>query len=256
MLSAIPDPLRILIALGLTGLLIMLRLEAQRFGTAEYDEPTDGRPPSLVRRLAWYIVGAVLVVAVFMFHPAPTSDLYLGSGVRGTTILFGLLYGLAGALQAVGYSWYRYGRVQLPEVRAYPGALVNDLVTAFLDEAIFRGALLGFLILAGIGTLPALVIQALVYVLATRAGAPGRDPYMFALAMAAGLVSGWVTIMTGGFVAAFFGHAVMRIAAFLVTGHAGHPAPKGAEVEEIERRRRPPDGWRVIPTRSQVTRDR
>lgn len=256
MLSSIPDPLRILIVLGLTGLLVMLRLEAQRFGAAEYDEPTDGRPPSLTRRLAWYLLGFALVVGVLMVHPTPSTSLYLGSGARGTTLLFGLMYGMAGALTAVAYSWHRYRRVRLPDVGAYPGALVNDLATAFLDEAIFRGALLGFLVLAGIGILPSLAIQALVYVLATRAGAPGRDPYMFALAMGVGVVSGWVTIMTGGFVAAFFGHAVVRIAVFLVTGHAGHPAPRGREVEEIERRRRPPDGWRVVPPRSQISRDR
>jgi hypothetical protein len=255
-LSSIPDPLRILIALGLTGLLIMLRLEAQRFGAAEYDEPVDGQPPSITRRLAWYLVGFSLVAGIVMVHPANSTQLYLGAGARGTTLVFGLLYGMAGAATAVAYSWYRYGKVRLPDVAAYPGALVNDLVTAFLDEAIFRGALLGFLVFAGIGALPALAIQALVYVLATRAGAPGRDPYMFALAIGVGFVGGWVTIMTGGFVAAFFGHAVLRIAVFLVTGHAGHPAPRGREVEEIERRRRPPDGWRVIPTRSQTTRDR
>src|SRR3989304_1777403 len=113
MLGAIPDPLRILIALGLTGLLVMLRLEAQRFGAAEYDEPTDGRPPSLVRRLTWYGLGAALVIGILMFHPAPSTDLFLGSGARGTTILFGLMYGMAGAVQAVAYSWYRYGKVRL-----------------------------------------------------------------------------------------------------------------------------------------------
>ena len=158
----------------------MLRLEAERFGAAEYDEPRDGRPPSMVRRLTWYVLGAVLVIAVLAFHPAPASQLFLGSGARGTTILFGLLYGLAGAGQAVVYSWYRYGKLRLPEVGSYPGALVNDLVTAFLDEAIFRGALLGLMLLAGINSLAALTIQALVYVLATRAAAPGRDRYMLA----------------------------------------------------------------------------
>jgi len=256
MLASIPDPLRILIAFGLTLLLVMLRLEAERFGAAEYDEPRDGRPPSVMRRLTWYALGGALVIAVLAFHPAPASELFLGSSARGTTILFGLLYAMAGAGQAVAYSWYRYGRVRLPEVGSYPGALVNHIVTAFLDEAIFRGALLGFLILAGISALPALVLQALVYVLATRAAAPGRDRYMLGVAVIAALLGGWTAIATGGFAAAFFGHAVMRISVFLVTGHAGHPEPKGAEAEDLERRRRPPDGWRVIPTRGQATRDR
>ena len=38
------DQLRVLITLGFSLLLIMLRLEAEKFGVAEYDEPTsDGR---------------------------------------------------------------------------------------------------------------------------------------------------------------------------------------------------------------------
>ena len=251
MLAAVPDPLRVLIALGLTLLLVLLRLEAERFGAAEYAEPDDAGQPPLLRRLTWYIVGVVLVVGVLLFHPAPGTELYLGAGARGSTILMGMLYGLAAAVQAVAYSRYRYGRVRLPDVAAYPGAILNQIATAFLDEAAFRGALLGFIVYAGVNPVLAVVIQALIYTLATRLGARGRDPYMFALALGAGFLGGWVTIATGGFAAAFFGHAVMRISVFLVTGHAGHPAPRGREAEEIERRRRPPDGWRVIPTRDQ-----
>ena len=256
MLGSIPDPLRVLIALGLTLLMVLLRLDAQRFGAAEYVEPTDGRSPSVLRRLAWYGLGAALIIAVIVFHPAPSRQLYLGTGDRGATILLGLLYGLVGAAQAVGYSWYRYGKVRLPDAGAYPGALVNNVATAFLDEVIFRGALLGFLVIAGVNTMAAVIIQALVYVLSTRAGAPGRDPYMFALALVAGFLGGWVAVASGGFAAAFFGHAVMRTSVFLVTGHAGSPLPKGREAEEIERRRRPPEGWRTIPTRSPGPRDR
>jgi hypothetical protein len=32
--------------------------------------------------------------------------------------------------------------------------------------------------------------------------------------------------------------------------------PRGREVEEIEKRRRPPDGWRVIGSRESISRDR
>lgn len=256
MIGAVPEPLRALIALGLTLLLVLLRLDAQRFGAAEYDEPVDGRPPSRIRRLAWYGVGGALVVAILLFHPSPSQSLYLGSGDRGATLLLGLLYALIGGGQAAAYSWYRYGKLRLPEARSYPGALVNDLVTAFLDEAIFRGALLGFMVFAGVNTMAAVAIQAIVYVLATRAGAPGRDRYMFGLALAAGFLGGWVTVASGSFLAAFFGHAVMRTSVFLVTGHAGSTVPRGGESDEIERRRRPPDGWNVIPTRSQAARDR
>ena len=48
--------------------------------------------------------------------------------------------------------------------------------------------------------------------------------------------------MTGGIGAAFLGHAITRIAIFLTTGHAGIPKARGTEDEEVERRRRTPDG--------------
>jgi hypothetical protein len=255
-IGSIPEPLRALMALGFVLLLVLLRLDAQRFGAAEYDEPVDGQAPSRTRRLAWYILGGVLVLGVMTFHPSPSRTLYLGSGDRGATILLGLVYALIGAGLAAGYSWYRYGRIRLPDAGAYPGALVNDLVTAVLDEAVFRGALLGFLVFAGVSTMAAVVIQALVYVLSTRAAAPGRDRYMLVLTLVAGFLGGWVTVASGSFLAAFLGHAVMRTSVFLLTGHAGSTVPKGAESEEIDRRRRPPDGWNVIGTRSQTTRDR
>ena len=44
----------------------MLRLEAERFHAAEYDEPVRGRRPSLLRRLAWYVLGVAGVA-----RPAP-----------------------------------------------------------------------------------------------------------------------------------------------------------------------------------------
>jgi membrane protease YdiL (CAAX protease family) len=114
---------------------------------------------------------------------------------------------------------------------------------------VFRGALLGALVAFGLEPNLALVIQAIVYALATRTGAPGRDLYRFGLAMSIGLVGGWATIATGGIAAAFFGHAVTRVAVFLTTGHSGQWAPKGREAEDVERRRRVPEGWRVVGSR-------
>jgi hypothetical protein len=58
-----------LIAAGLTLLLVMLRLEAERFNAAEYDEITEGRAPSFRRRIAWYVLGFGLVAAIFYVHP-------------------------------------------------------------------------------------------------------------------------------------------------------------------------------------------
>jgi len=57
-------------------------------------------------------------------------------------------------------------------------------------------------------------------------------------------------------VAVFLGHAITRFALFLCTGHTGQTKPRGREVEEIEKRRRPPEGWRVIGPRESPSRDR
>ena len=239
------DTLRTLVAFGLTLLLVMLRLEAGRFGAAEYDEPVHGHAPSLVRRLAWYAIGVGGVIAVILIHPAPEHDLYLSGGGAGG-VLLGLLLAAAGAGFAVGIAWWRYHQVRLPDVRMYPGALVNEIATAFVDEAVFRGALLGFLVIGGVPSTLALLGQAIIYTLATRLGAPGRDRSMFLLALVIGLVGGWATMLTGGIAASILGHGTTRVAVFLTTGHAGQPAPRGTELEEVQRRRRAPDGWRVV----------
>lgn len=243
--------LRVLITLGLTLLLVMLRLDAERFGAAEYDEEHDGHAPSLRRRLAWYVLGIGLVVAALLVHPAPDGELFLGPGDRLGAIVGGLAFGLIGTGQAVAFAWLRYRHFRLPSVSSYPGALLNAVATAFIDEAAFRGMLLGFILLAGPGIDggTANLIQALVYALATRLGAPGRDRYMLVLALLIGLGAGWLTLATGGIGAAFLGHAVTRFAVFLCTGHAGQVAPRGREDEDIEKRRRPPEGWRVVGSR-------
>jgi membrane protease YdiL (CAAX protease family) len=241
------DGLRSLVAFGLTLLLVLLRVEAVRFGAAEYDEPVGGRPPSLWRRLGWYVIGIGGVLAIVVIHPAPGAALFLTGGDGG--ILLGFLLAAIGAGIAVGIAWWRYRHVRLPDVATYPGALTNEIATAFVDEAVFRGALLGFLVLWGLEPTLALVAQTAAYALATRLGAPGRNGAMFLLALVIGLVAGWATLLTGGIAAAFLGHAVTRVAVFLTTGHAGQPAPRGTEVEEVERRRRAPEGWRVVAGR-------
>jgi membrane protease YdiL (CAAX protease family) len=129
-------------------------------------------------------------------------------------------------------------------------------VTAIVDEVAFRGAVLGILLVTGLDPTAANVIQALLYALATRLGAPGRNRWLLVMALLIGLVGGWVTAVTGGIAAAFLGHAVTRFAVFLSTGHAGQFLPRGREVEEIEAKRRPPQGWRVIGPREPASRDR
>lgn len=246
----VPDPLRVLVSIGFTLLLVILRIDAQRFGAAEYDEPDrDGRMPSLRRRFAWYAVGVAGVLVVSFVHPNPAGDLFLGPGDRIGAVTLGLGYGLLGTGAALGYAYYRYRHVRFPDVFAYPGALINSVATAFVDEAVFRGLVFGFLICFGVDANLGNLVQAIVYALATRLGAPGRPAWMLPYALGIGLAGGWLTGVTGGIAAAFLGHAVTRIAFFLTTGHAGQPLPRGREDEEIERTRRTPDGWRLIGPR-------
>jgi ABC-type Fe3+ transport system permease subunit len=248
---------RSLIAIGLTFLLIMLRLDAEKFGTAEYYESTsDGERPRVRRRLAWYGLGFAIAVAILFIHPAPQIDLFLGSGNRLGAVLGGIAYGVLGIVVAVSFATYRYHRIRFPDTASYPGALLNSVATAFIDEAAFRGALFGLLLLAGANPTLANIAQALIYTLTTRLAAPGRDRYLLGLTLGIGLIGGWLTVVTGGIAAAFVGHAITRFAVFLCTGHTGQTKPRGREVEEIEKRRRPPEGWRIIGSREPGSRER
>jgi hypothetical protein len=235
----------------------MLRLDAERFGTAEYYESTrDGERPRARRRLAWYALGGSIVVAMLWIHPSPQSDLFLGSGDRFGAVLGGLVFAGIGVAQAVAFATFRYHRIRFPDTASYPGALLNSTATAFLDEVTFRGAIFGTLLLLGLDATLANLIQTILYALATRLGAPGRDRYLLATTLGIGFLGGWLTAVTGGIAAAFLGHAVARFAIFLCTGHTGQTLPRGREIEEIEKRRRPPDGWRVIGTRESASRER
>jgi hypothetical protein len=246
-----------MIAAGLALLLVMLRLDAERFSAAEYDEEHDGRPPSLRRRIAWYGLGFALIAGILFIHPASREEFMLGAGDdRVKTLFYAFLYGAVGVGVAIAVALYRYRRVRLPEISSYPGALINAVSTALIDEVTFRGALFGLLLATGLNPSVANIIQALLYALATRLGAPGRNRYMLVMALAVGLAGGWVTGVTGGIAAAFLGHSITRFAVFLTTGHAGQFLPRGREQEEIDKKRRPPDGWRVIGPREPAQRDR
>lgn len=256
-MDEIVDISRGLIVVGLTLLLVLLRLDAERFGTAEYYESTrDGERPRIRRRLAWYGLGSALVVAIAYIHPAPQGQLYLGSGDRLGAVTGGLIFAGIGIAQALAFATLRYQRIRFPEARSYPGALLNSTATAFIDEATFRGAIFGMLLGLGLEANLANTIQTLLYVLTTRLGAPGRDRYLLVLTLAIGFIGGWLTAVTGGIAAAFLGHAATRFAVFLATGHTGQTLPKGREIEEIDRRRRPPDGWRVIGSRESAQHER
>ena len=116
------EPIRMLAALGFTGLLVMLRLEADRFGAAEYAEiDRYGRGAPLRRRLAWYVLGLILVVATWLDHPGSPDQLYLALGDRGRGAGLGLIYGAIGIAQAVAFAWLRYRHLRLPGGHLLPG---------------------------------------------------------------------------------------------------------------------------------------
>ena len=236
------ETIRILVASGFFMLLLFLRLEASRFGAAEYDEP-DGRRAGVLTQLSWYVIGLGLLGAIYQIHPAPHDVLFLLIGHRTDVILYGIVLAAAGLAQAGAFAWYRYGYFRLPLARAYPNAAVNSIATAVIDEAAFRGVLLGSLVTIGLPHNGAILIATLVYVLATRVAAPGRHPYMLLLAFGMGLAGGWATLATGGLGAAIIGHAVTSFAVFVCTGHAGQVPRVGQEPEEIELRKQLPEGW-------------
>jgi hypothetical protein len=246
-IDAVPEILRILIAVGLALLLVILRLDAERFSAAEYNDIDRwGRKPSVVRRFAWYILGVLGIMAVLQIHPRADTELYLGLGDRLGAVILGLAYGTLGAAIAASIALIRYRRIRLPPAGQYPMAIINSVATAFVDEAVFRGLLFGLLITAGVEANLANLAQAIIYALATRLGAPGRPWYMLLAVLGIGLAGGWLVGVTGGIGAAFLGHAIIRVAIFLTTGHAGIPKPRGTEEEEVERRHATPKGWQVL----------
>ncbi len=241
------ETLRTLVAMALGLLLVLHRLEAERFGAAEYDEPArDGRRTSFLPRLAWYAIGLGLVVGIIAIHPALVDELGLALGDRGQALLFGFAFGAFGTAQAIAVASLRYGRLRFPPSWAYPGAILNALGTALVDEVAFRGVILGLLLLVGVNAGTAIITQALLYALATRLGAPGRDRYWLALALLMAIGLGWLTVATGSIGAAFIGHAITRIAMFVCTGHGGQLAPRGREVEDSWEFKRPPPGWHPV----------
>lgn len=237
------DTVRIVVAGGFFMLLVLLRYEAEQFGAAEYDEPKRRTRTGWWTRLSWYALGLALVAAIYFVHPYPHDDLYLVGGHRQDVLVYGILLAVLGAAQAGAFAWYRYGDLRLPPATAYPGAGLNAVATSVIDEAAFRGVLLGSLVTLGVPGGTALLLQAIAYVLVTRLGARGRHPYMLLLSFGIGLAAGWATLNTGGIGAAILGHAVTSFALFVCTGHAGQVTRLGSDPEELEGRLRAPEGW-------------
>jgi membrane protease YdiL (CAAX protease family) len=211
----VEETIRVLISVGFGFLLILLRLDARRFGVAEYLDEAVGSPLAITRRrLSWYLLGLAFAAAIVLIHPDANGQLGLRSGDMATALLAGLGYGALGVAQAGGVGLWRSGSLDLPDARTLPWGVGDAILTALFDEVAFRGVLLGFLLVAGLDPLPAILVAALVYALATRTGAPGGDPYLLVLALAIGLLGGWLTVITGGIGAALIGHAITRIGVF------------------------------------------
>ena len=223
-----------LMTLAALGLLIVLRFDARRFGAADFDDEaqiTDWRV--WARRLTWYGLGILLVFVCYFVFVQPETLLHLKLGEpRPTAILAGLGTGLLGGAAAAAYAWWRFGQFNLPDLRAYPVGLLSSVATAFIDEAAFRGVLLGLLLFSNWPPIYAVAFQAVVYALATRLGGAGRPRGLLGLWLVMGLVNGGLTFITGGIGAALLAHALTRFAVFVATGHAGQVTPSAASQEE------------------------
>jgi hypothetical protein len=188
-----------------------------------------------------------LVFLVYVLFPNPVSLLHLDLGTdRARALLLGVLYGIAGTAVAFLIAWLRYGRLRLPAGRLYPGALINSVLTAFIDEALFRGIVMGGILIWGAPPAVAIAGETILYALVTRSGAPGRSRMLLLVTLAIGVVSGILVLSTLGIGAAVLGHAITRFALFLATGHAGQVRPVGWEPEELAVWTVPPQGWGYV----------
>jgi len=255
----VKDSIEYLLVIGLMGMLYLLRLDAQRFGVAEYDDSDrNGGWRSALRRICWYGLGIALLLLVYGLYPHPISVLHLDMGPdREQALIYGLAAGIGGILLAFLFAWFRYGGFRLPAPGAYPGAILNSVGTAIVDEALFRGVLLGVLLHQGLSVPVAIAIQAVAYGLATRLWVKGRSKGMLFIDLVIAVVGGWLVVSTattvaGEIIAAGIGaavifHAITRFSVFLATGHAGQARPVGWEPDEVAGRALPPKGWDIAP---------
>jgi hypothetical protein len=250
----VEEALRALIFYGFVGLLVLLRFDAQRFGAAEYDDEDATGWRDWLLRLSWYVFAFGLLAVIYWMHYQPLTVLRLQAGDDlGRSLLVGFALAALGSLLAVSYAWLRYRDVKLPPGRRYPAGLLTSVGTAFVDEAVFRGVVLGLLLVANWPVDLAVGFQAVLYVIATRIAGRGRSLGMVLIFLLLGLVGGWVTIATGGIGAALLGHALTRFALFVATGHAGQLRDVTSETEAaVEASDLTPEGWEVVPDRDQT----
>jgi CAAX prenyl protease-like protein len=250
----VTDTLQALIFYGFVALLILLRFDAKRFGAADYDDEDANDWRSWLRRLSWYGFALALIAVIYVMAPWPLSVLRLQAGPSLIeTIVVGLALGSIGAFMAVFYAWVRYRDFRLPAGSRYPAGLVTVIGTAFVDEAAFRGILLGLLLWWGWPNALAIGLQAVLYVIAMGIARRQRPIGITAIFVVMALLAGGVTIATGGIGAAFLGAALTRLALFLVTGHAGQMRDVDTvEDEALDAADLTPEGWEIVPDHDQT----
>jgi len=225
------DELRTVLAIGLAGLVLMLRLDAARFGAAEYDPgPEDDTASSIAIRLAWPAVAIALVAAIAVILPGGPAFLNLDPATFGSTTTAGLtvVFGTLGVAIVVFGAWYPLRRWPPPLVNPwqFPREALDALGTAIVDELAFRGVLLGLLLAAGVPVLFAFLIQLFSYGIATRLGATTRTLPLLCAVMILGAVTGWLAILTGGVAAPILVHTVVRFTALVVRGSPAQLVPR------------------------------
>ncbi len=226
----LPDFVQYLLFIGMAALMFILRLDTKRFSAAEWDTQ-DGDWRVWLARLSWYGAGVALALIVFALHPSPVSDLNLVlSPDRTETVVYGLLFGAAGIVAAFVLAVLRNGHIRFPAPTRYPGGVLTAVGTAFYDEWLFRGVILGLLVQLGLPDWLAITSAAFIYAFTVRAGTGSRGIFTLGLWLAIGLIAGALTVTTLGIAAAFLGHAITRFALFMTMG-----PPERAVVAEVHR---------------------
>jgi len=213
-----PDFLQFFLFVGFAGLMFLLRLDSRRFGAAEWDNQA-GDWRAWMPRITWYAAGLALGLLIFALHPAPVAELNLSFAPdRGEALLLGILYGAAGVVAAFALAMARNGRLEFPSPSRYPGGVLTAMGTAFYDEFLFRGVLLGLLLSLSLPDWMAVLFAALIYAGAIRASTGGRGVLALLVALAIGIVGGVMVLLTLGIAAAFVGHSITRFALFMTMG--------------------------------------
>jgi len=244
-----PEPIQFFLFVGFAGLMFVLRLDARRFGVAEWDTQS-GSWAAWLPRLTWYGAGLALGLMVFALHPSPVSDLNLVLAPdRGNALFLGLVYAAVGIAAAFALALLTTGRISFPSPHRYAGGALYAVGTAFYDEFLFRGLTLGALLSLGLPDWMAVGGAALIYAGAVGASAGARGMVALLVPLVIGLVGGTLVLMTAGIAAGLMGHAATRFALFLTMGQAVPDRPVAAP-QPADRRRATGDSraW-VIPPR-------